>query len=106
MRINNLTKQQIKQLETIRSNLRRAVRHLSAPDVMGIARKIEPSQALGNAYLVKNPACCEVMTNTPPAIRLENHQIGSDIVGLYTALQLIESFLTPPAENDQEGTEL
>lgn len=96
MKTNNLTKEQIKKLETIRANMRRAKAHLTAPDVMGLARKIDPDKALGNAYLVKNPACCETMTNTPPAVRLENHQIGSDIVGLYNALQMLEEFLNPP----------
>lgn len=102
MNTKNLTKEQLRQLETVRSNLRRAVKHLQAPDIMGIARKIEESAIRGNSYLVKNPACCETSVNTPPAIRLENHQIGSDIVGLYTALTLIEAFLTPPEKMDLE----
>lgn len=97
MKITNLTKEQVKRLETIRSNLRRAVNYMKKPEIVGIATATLPDRILGNTYIIKNPACCESMTRTPPAINITNHEAGSDIVGLYWALSMIEEFLDPPA---------
>lgn len=97
MKINNLTKEQIKHLETIRANLRRGIAYLKNPAIVGLATATPAEKILGNTYIIKNPACSEIMPNTPPAVNIVNHHAGSDIVGLYWALSQIEELLTPPA---------
>lgn len=101
MNTKNLTKQQIKELETIRANLRRAVQYVRRPEVQGIAEAIPENRALGGDYRIINPACCETSVNTHLFIRTINHCIGSDFVGLYNALTAIERFLAPPATDEQ-----
>ncbi len=91
-----LTQAQTRKLETVRDNLRRAVNFIKDPAVVGIAKAIDPARANGADYLVKNPAACEVCTNTPPALSLSNKFAGSDIAGLYNALTLINEFLENP----------
>lgn len=91
-----LTQTQTRKLETVRDNLLRAVKYMKNPEVVGIAKAIDPNKALGNSYLVKNPAACEVCTDTPPAISVSNKYSGSDIAGLYNALALINEFLDNP----------
>ena len=101
MNTKNLTKQQIKELEAIRANLRRAVRYMRRPEVQGIAEVLPESRALGCDYRIINPACCETATNLKPIVRTMDHRAGSDFVGLYNALTAIESFLAPPQTEEQ-----
>jgi hypothetical protein len=81
-----LTKKQRKELESILYHIKRAVKYLKRDDVVGIATKTDYPN--GASYQIINPECSEIK-----AIDSMNKNIGSDITGLYTASQLLESFL-------------
>lgn len=91
-----LTRYQRRQLEAVRANLVRADRYVKQEKVVGIAHQIKPEDTNGGDYLLKNPKVAETSTNSPLAVRVMSHQIGSDFVGLYEALRLLDQFLSNP----------
>ena len=93
MTVKNLTKQQLNQLATIRSNIQRGINYLQRPDIVGISQAIRQDQANGGDYTLNNPACNVTNRDTPLNLRNMNHHIGSDIAGLYMALTQINQFL-------------
>lgn len=90
-----LTKKQCKHLEQVRNELRRGINYLLRPEVIGIAEEVKDPN--GGDYTIRNPKVIETTSNAVMHIRPMNKQIGSNIAGLYTALQYLEMFLDADA---------
>jgi len=86
-----LTKKQIKALENIKQHLERAERYIKKDDVAGIAIKTQSPN--GASYIIKNPECISECSSNASAVDVVNKNVGSDLMGLYTARQLLADFL-------------
>lgn len=89
-----LTREQTQKLETVRTNIARAVKYMRDPRVIGIATQTQNPN--GADYTIRNPAALEHCHGTVEHVAVMNKEIGSDIAGLYTALTLLDEFLDNP----------
>lgn len=81
-----LAKKQIRALEGILFHLERAEKYIKRDDIAGIATKTEYPN--GASYIIKNIECSGVHF-----VDVMNKNTGSDLVGLYTARQLLADFM-------------
>lgn len=85
-----MTKKHRDELQSIKTSLQRGVDYLMQPEIVGIARACKYPN--GGTYTVRNSACAKEQ-GSPEHITPMNKYVGSDITGIYKALNQLEQLL-------------